>query len=142
MYTYIHKVVFIVTKTLFLYDLQWENIGNLAAISSYILNARLRYTDDVIYNYISDYPKISYIFPWEKNKKKLLNGILERLLIENRHLNRRQIMRIWPWNLHLNSIEDWFHMDHESVIYKDPRNFNNKVKSVARNQNWAYLAIL
>ena len=70
MYTYIHKMVFIVTKTLFLYDLQWENIGILAAISSYILNARLRCTDDVIYNDISDYRKISYIFPRKKTKKK------------------------------------------------------------------------
>ena len=70
MYTYIHNVIFIVSKTLFLYDLQWENIGILAAISSYILNARLRCTDDVIYNDISDYPKISYILPWKKNKKK------------------------------------------------------------------------
>ena len=70
MYSYIHKVVFIVTKTLFLYDLQRENIGILAAISSYILNKRLRCTDDVMNNDISDYPKISYIFPWEKTKKK------------------------------------------------------------------------
>ena len=55
MYTFIHKVVFIVTKTLFLYDLQREFIGILAAISSYILNKRLSCTDDVMYNDISDY---------------------------------------------------------------------------------------